>query len=214
MARPALLDRFPKYVSSWNRTRKWELFRRRFPLRPETTILDVGFSPIQYQQAENFFESYYPWPERITALCVEDLGDAAQRYPDLTLVHYAGAAMPFEDQAFDVVWSNAVVEHVGTFDDQIRFLSEVDRVGCAHFVTTPNRWFPIEVHTHIPLLHWLPHAGFDRYLRWIGRETATSEHLQLLSRRKFRQALEAAGVRARIVPNRVAGIPMDFVAIW
>ena len=23
-------------------------------------------------------------------------------------------------------------------------------------MTTPNRWFPVEVHTRLPLVHWLP----------------------------------------------------------
>ncbi len=36
-------------------------------------------------------------------------------------------------------------------------LAECCRVAHrAAFVTTPNRWFPIEVHTRIPFVHWLP----------------------------------------------------------
>ncbi len=63
------------------------------------------------------------------------------------------------------MWSNAVLEHVGTRDDQLLFLREVRRVGRRVFLTTPNRHFPVEVHTRTPLLHWLPKPVFERYLR-------------------------------------------------
>ena len=60
--------------------------------------------------------------------------------------------------ALDVVFSNAVIEHVGGREEQRRFVAEALRVGRRAFVTTPNRWFPIEVHTRLPLVHWLPEA--------------------------------------------------------
>ena len=65
-------------------------------------------------------------------------------------------ALPFPDGAFDVVHSNAVIEHVGGRERQEAFVREALRVGRRVFLTTPNRWFPIEVHTRLPLVHWLP----------------------------------------------------------
>lgn len=208
------IRQFPQRVSSWNRQRKWELFRQRLAPGPATTVLDVGFSPVQYQEAENFFEQRYPWPTQVTALCIEPLGDAPLRYPDITLVRYDGERIPFDDDAFDVVWSNAVLEHVGDFAAQVRFLAELDRIGRRHFVTTPNRWFPVEVHTKFPLVHWLPQAAFDRIVLALGKPAATGDHLRLMSARTYRRALDEAGVTAELVGNRVAGMPMDFVAIW
>jgi hypothetical protein len=32
------------------------------------------------------------------------------------------------------------------------------------FVTTPNRWFPLEVHTLLPFVHWLPPGPRRRLL--------------------------------------------------
>ena len=52
--------------------------------------------------------------------------------------------------------SNAVIEHVGARERQEAFVREALRVGRRVFVTTPNRWFPVEVHTRLPLVHWLP----------------------------------------------------------
>lgn len=69
-----------------------------------------------------------------------------------------GRALPFRDQAFDVVFSNSVIEHVGNLASQRRFAAEVARVGRAYWVQTPNRWFPVEQHLLTPLVHWLPQS--------------------------------------------------------
>jgi hypothetical protein len=59
------------------------------------------------------------------------------------------------------VHSAAVIEHVGSFARQCDFLKECCRVARrAVFVTTPNRWFPVEFHTILPLVHWLPKPAF------------------------------------------------------
>ena len=59
-----------------------------------------------------------------------------------------GATLPFADGAFDLGFSNAVVEHVaGGRDGQRQFVAELCRVAQRVFVTTPNRWFPLDPHT-------------------------------------------------------------------
>jgi hypothetical protein len=45
---------------------------------------------------------------------------------------------------------------VGRRAEQVAFVQELCRVADRVFVTTPNRWFPVEVHTLLPLVHWLP----------------------------------------------------------
>lgn len=70
--------------------------------------------------------------------------------------------LPFADGTFDVVISNHVIEHVL---DPERHLAEIRRVVKSSgmcYLATPNRWWPIEVHSHLPLLHWLPVRFFQR----------------------------------------------------
>jgi hypothetical protein len=64
--------------------------------------------------------------------------------------------LPFRNREFDLVYSNAVIEHVGDVTDQRRMADEVRRVGKRWFVTTPNRWYPFEFHARMPFLSWLP----------------------------------------------------------
>src|SRR5262245_22332053 len=42
------------------------------------------------------------------------------------------------------------------------------------FIATPNRWFPIELHTQIPFWHWLPKPQGRRIFRAGGLERGAS----------------------------------------
>ena len=82
-----------------------------------------------------------------------------------------GLALPFAPGEFDLVFSNAVIEHVGNEEEQRQFLAEHARVGKHWMATTPNRLFPIEAHTHTLFRHcsrrWRdprPRGGVTRLL--------------------------------------------------
>ncbi|MBW4634651.1 MAG: class I SAM-dependent methyltransferase [Iphinoe sp. HA4291-MV1] len=62
----------------------------------------------------------------------------------------------FRDKEFDVVFSNSVIEHVGSFQDQLQMSREVMRVGKRYFIQTPNLYFPIEPHFIFPFFQFLP----------------------------------------------------------
>ncbi|MEX0768769.1 MAG: methyltransferase domain-containing protein [Microthrixaceae bacterium] len=210
-----LLQSVPHQISENNRHRKWAEFNQAFPTVAEWSVIDVGFGPGGMGKNENYFEKHYLYPNRITALTISEIGDSPSRYPGVNIVKYDGKKIPFADGNFDFLWSNAVVEHVGGGQSQINFLREVDRVADRHFVTTPNRWFPWEVHTRLPLVHYLPKPWFDRIATKAGMGWATGDYMNLMSKKQFEAALLAAGISDyQIITNRFMGIPMDFVAIW
>ena len=125
------------------------------------------------------------------------------RYPHIPYVQGDACALPFADGEFEVVFSNAVLEHVGGRERQRQFVSEALRVGRRVFVTTPNRLFPVEVHTRLPFAHWLPERAAHRVYEALGRGFAKDVHL-----------LSPHGLRA-LFPGRVriVNLGLTLVAI-
>ena len=172
-------------ISMRSRRRKLALFLE--VIRPDaaTTVLDVGVDEVSLGEAggqggcttHNLLEERYPWPERLTALGLHDGARFRKRYPRIAYVQGDACALPFPDGSFDVVHSNAVIEHVGGRDRQEALVREALRVGRRVFVTTPNRWFPIEVHTKLPLVHWLPASVAGKAYDLAGRSWARENYL-------------------------------------
>jgi SAM-dependent methyltransferase len=81
-------------------------------------------------------------------------------------------SLPLESGSVDVVVSNHVIEHVGRRSEQLRHLQEIRRVlvpGGRAYLSTPNRWAPVENHFKLPFLGWLPASQRDRYVRLARR---------------------------------------------
>ncbi len=125
----------------------------------------------------------------------------------------------FADGAFDVVFSNSVIEHLYTFDAQIRMANEVRRVGKRYFVQTPNLYFPMEPHFLVPGFQFFPvdlrvwlvsHFDVGWYKRIPDRAAARAEveSIRLLSRADLRRLFP----EARIYEERFAGLVKSFVA--
>jgi ubiquinone/menaquinone biosynthesis C-methylase UbiE len=83
-----------------------------------------------------------------------------------------GTHLPFEEQTFDVVLSNHVIEHVGDIEaqmDHLRELRRVLKIGGVGYFAVPNRWMLVEPHYKLAFLSWLPHGWRTPYLRLCGK---------------------------------------------
>lgn len=69
------------------------------------------------------------------------------------------ARLDYPHDAFDVVFSNSVIEHLGGVDAQRAMAREVQRVASLYYVQTPNRYFPIEPHFLFPCAQFLPRSA-------------------------------------------------------
>lgn len=126
----------------------------------------------------------------------------------------------YEDGAFDVVFSNSVIEHLFTFENQKAMASEVARVGLSYWVQTPNFWFPIEPHFHWLGWQWYPRRVRIAMIRRIRcghrgphrdpeAARAAVDEVQLLSRGEMMEIFPDG----RIWSERIVGCTKSLVAI-
>ena len=195
-----------------SRQKKYELFQKHLAPQPTARILDVGAVNHPWRFS-NFLERLYPYPGRIVAVSLQRLNVFRVRFLDIPAVQADGRFLPFGDQCFDIVFSNAVVEHVGTHESQRRFVHELLRVGRSAYITTPNRYFPLDSHTMLPFVHFLPQNMRPRIYTLFGkRGWADPQALNMLSGREFR-ALFPPGVPVRMLKQRTLGLCYGFIAI-
>jgi hypothetical protein len=196
------------------RRQMFDKFMRRMAPGPNDTVLDVGVTSDQVYSVSNYFEALFPFKTRITACGLGDASFLETLYPGLTYVQANATDLPFEDGAFDFVHSSAVLEHVGSFENQVRMIKECLRVARRGIcLTTPNRWFPIEFHTQLPLVHWLAKPASRAFMRRLGYGFFADEaNLNLMSRGDLRKAVTGiAGWRFDIVTANLMGWPSNLL---
>lgn len=209
-----MFKNFAINISTKNRQKKYDYFLEQMQPNEDTRILDVGFTDDDPYPGINFLERNYPYRKNITGLGIEDAPKFKKNFPEVKVVLYEGNHFPFANNEFDIAWSNAVIEHVGSYDKQLLFLSELIRTSKNIFITTPNRWFPIEVHTRLPFLHYLPKKYFDKILRVIGKAWASGDYMNLLSISDIKKMLKELNIKNyTIQKNRKFFSTMDFVLI-
>jgi FkbM family methyltransferase len=175
-------------------------------------ILDVGVTDTAWRSG-NFLEANYPWPKRITAVALNPMPAFQRQFPEVDLVVADGRALPFEGGVFDVGFSNAVVEHVGSREQQVAFVAELLRTCRRVFIATPNARFPIDPHTLLPFIHWLspgiryPLLRLFRQGRW-----AHEEMLNPLSAGAL-LSLFPKDANVRLVRQRLFGLTTVLIAV-
>lgn len=133
------------------RARRFRNFMTLFPPDKCCRILDLGGSATIWEMMD--------YPAEITLLNINETWlevPETQEHRKYIPVVGDGRHTSFEKGTFDLVFSNSVIEHVGSPADAAAFALEVRRLGKAFYCQTPNKWFPIEPHYGTVLLHWFP----------------------------------------------------------
>ena len=210
MRNAPLLDSAIRYF----RSRRMRRFARTFAITDETRILDVGGAPFNW--------SLLDVQPRVTIVNMPRAREAFDA--QFQSVFADGRALPFPDRSFDIVFSNSVIEHVGSFESQQKFANEIARVGRSYWVQTPNRSFPVEPHLLTPFLHFLPAPLQRRIARkftvWSLIERPTPDRWAFYIEHYLRDIhlLTAADLRhlfpgAKIVRERLGGLTKSLIAV-
>jgi hypothetical protein len=210
----AASDSIPVRIAGYQRRRMFEVFLSTTGIEQQDTLLDLGVTSDQTYSHSNYLEHLYPYKNRITASGVDDAKFLEELYTGLRFVRADGRNLPFADKEFDYVHSSAVLEHVGSRERQTDFLREAWRVARKGlFVTTPNRWFPVEFHTIMPFVHWLPAPAFRKLCRMRGIDFFASEdNLNLLSASELQRIAAMAGLADfKVACVTLAGWPSNLL---
>ncbi|REG84025.1 methyltransferase domain-containing protein [Algoriphagus antarcticus] len=129
-----------------------DLFFLNFSKNDPIRILDVGGAAYFWDN------SSLPLLPNIEIVLL-NLGQEKTTHPKIKSVVGDATNMPeYKENSFDLVFSNSVIEHLYTWENQQKMANEIMRVGKKHFIQTPNRTFPIEAHYAIPFAQYLPHS--------------------------------------------------------
>jgi SAM-dependent methyltransferase len=223
------IARIAKHVSRRARRQRAALFRSSFALGPATRILDLGSEDGSHIHDVLSGTAVTPANVYIADIKEHVVRRGQQLYGFTPVVIDQSQRLPFEDGYFDIVYSSSVIEHVTVPKEQVwglhdggefrerawrrqgQFADEIRRLGRQYFVQTPSRTFPIECHTWLPGVAWLPRWLLVPCLRLTNRFwiKSTAPDWNLLSPRQL-ASLFADG---RIVRERFLGLTKSIMAV-
>ena len=125
-----------------------------------------------------------------------------------------------DDNSFDLVHSNSVIEHVGDWEKRVTMASHVRRLAPVYYLQTPYFWFPYEPHFRSVFFHWLPEQvryrlvmrfalGFADRKKSVADAMTRVQSARLLDRGQFRALFPDAEISA----ERVAGLTKSLIAV-
>lgn len=200
-------------LSNRLRARRFRLFERlAAPLTRPLRIIDLGGTPE--------FWAHRGWADRedveITLINLEQ--PAAGSTPVRLIVGDVTDLSCFDENCFDVAFSNSVIEHLYTFERQAAMARELTRLAPRYWLQTPNFWFPMEPHFHVVGWQWMPLTVRRRVIRHVqcgwrgpcpdaGEADAAVREVRLLTRRRLRRLFPSAA----IVPERFGGLVKSWI---
>ncbi|MCX6290117.1 MAG: hypothetical protein NTW92_10195 [Bacteroidetes bacterium] len=131
-----------------------------------------------------------------------------------------GLSLEYKKGEVDLIFSNSVIEHVGSYANQQIFAGEVGRVSDKYIVQTPSIWFPLEPHSLIPLFQFLPHPirallimtfniNYFPKAKTYKAAIIVSHSTLMFTHKRFKQLFPEAEIQV----ERFLGIPKSYTAI-
>jgi hypothetical protein len=206
----------PSSLGGRARARRWEMVRRAFPDIEDARVVDLGGTVRAWESAPLT-------PRHVTVLNLSEPGESASSRITALMGDACDGVTEIERQtgsaSFDIVFSNAVLEHLGGHANRQRFADTVVALAPRHWVQTPYRYFPVEPHWLFPGMQFLPVAARARIARrWRlahtparNMEDARTSVMwtELLSLTELRQYFP----QSAIVRERVGGLTKSIIAV-
>jgi SAM-dependent methyltransferase len=201
-----------KPIHVWFITRRLKQFVEMFPDIKNLSVLDVGGTPLNWDVVVGFLGAK---PKKLVLANLK-----VKNSPDYKIIAGDARCMPFKDGEFDLVFSNSVIEHVGTPENQRKYASECLRIGKKIYIQTPKYFF-IEPHIVTPFIHWLPRDWVGYYLiryftfrGWVSRPSRKQieeklPFIRLVSENELKEFFPGC----EIITERFLFMPKSFMII-
>jgi|SRR5215471_8861112 len=207
-----LLVENPGSAGERKRAQRWQWLHKTFPDLDRLSVIDLGGTADSWQRApvrpaEVHVVNLEPEASDLPTWIRTDQGDACN-LPDRILARH-----------YDLVFSNAVLEHVGGHTQRIRFADSVHALADRHWVQTPYRYFPIEPHWLFPGFQFLPlnvRAGVAQ--RWpLAHSVASTREdglqgalsVELIGRTEMAYCFPTSSIRV----ERMFGLVKSLIAV-
>ncbi|MFB3886344.1 MAG: class I SAM-dependent methyltransferase [Thermodesulfobacteriota bacterium] len=168
---------------------------------------------LDYGCGSGYIARYFAERNDVTAADISDERDGGQ-CNGMRFVSIEPGRFPFEDGSFDIVLLNHVIAYV---PDPGGLMGEVRRIlrdGGVCYLSLPNRNFPLEAHSKVPFIHYLPWPVFFPILK---RVMGSDQPVYLFSYGGIIRLIHASGFKAReytvdIIrnPERYFELPLPF----
>lgn len=169
-------------------------------------IVDLGGGPA------SFFAGMFPRPQQVILVDVDHnkVYQASQKQPALLAIVADGRHLPLADHSVDVTVCNSVIEHL---DDPGSLALEIRRVSRSYFLQMPNKRFPLELHSFIPIPFYnlIPWAWLRRLAcKMFGANFEYVSSVHYLTE----QELKALFPKALIAYERTLGLKKSYYTYY
>ena len=190
------INKFFNYFIFINRKKIYDFFIKKINCNIKTRIIDIGTTPL-LEKHENILFHSYKWKKKLTGFSNQDCTNLKKKFKKSNFIFGDARKIKLKQNSFDVSFCSATIEHVGSFKNQKKIISELYRISKeAIFLTTPNRNFPVDFHTKLPFIHWLPKKIHRKILYLMGYKFLSKEkNLNLLNTEEVIKMLKELNIR-------------------
>ena len=182
----------------------------------DKSIIDIGSTP-SLEREQNIFLENIKDNQNVTCLSNQDCRILKKKYKNIKNILIGNAKNTMlENDSFDIVHSNATIEHVGSFENQVSFVKEMFRISNESiFIQTPNRFYPLDFHTILPFIHWLPKKIHRKILKFINLDFySKEENLNLLSIKDLKKICKILNVKKyKIIEHKLFFLTSNLILI-
>ena len=155
---------FEKIINR-KRMEMFKLVSRKIDISKINDLLDIGTTNDSKLSSSNFFCRMFDKISNHKSISNQKINNSRFKRCLRKSITSNFSKKEINNLKSDLVISSAVIEHVGNFNNQTNKVRNMIKLSKKYIIiTTPNRFFPVEVHTKLPLIHWLPKKIFRKIL--------------------------------------------------